>query len=355
MRCYVAETKVSPLKIIQRDRMLPAPGEILVERGERVDPVQVIGRAQVPGQFHIINVAQELGVTVRTADRYVKVKPGQAVQAGQVVASKGMLLGRSCRSPFDGHVTGTGGGRLLIEAEAEEVEVRAGYYGVVSDVYPKQGVGIEVSGALIEGAWGNGHEGFGVLQVTVKSPDKPLRSRAVDTSSRGVILVGGARLDMPALERAVELQARGIIVGGLVPELIDEVKKLSFPVVATEGIGTIPMSNQIFELLSTHDNREAILDGRFSSGWGARRPEIIIPLGAAPDTIQEPFHEDPLQVGDRVRAVRMPHTGLTGKVVEIPANMHRVATGSRLLVARVKPDSGDESVLVPIANLEFLA
>jgi len=353
MRFHLPQTTVSPLKLIRRERMLPGPGQILVQEGERVDPVQVIGIAEVPGSFHILNVAEMLGVPARSAQRYVKVEPGQEVKEGDILAMRRMPR-RVCRSPIDGQVTGSGGGRLLVESKPQRVEVRAGYYGTVERVHPNRGVSIQIAGAIIQGAWANGQEGFGVLRVTVKGRDKPLRARTVDTASRGVILVGGARLDEQALERAVELQARGIIVGGLPAELLEAVKNLPFPVLATEGIGAISMSAHIFELLSTHDGREAVIDGRFQSGWTTRRPEIIIPLPAEPGTDPLRLMEAPLKVGDRVRAIRHPHTGMTGKVLALPEAAMRTVTGARLMVAQVKPDEGEEPLFIPLVNLEIL-
>lgn len=354
MRFHLPQTIVSPLKLIRRERMLPGPGQILVQEGERVDPVQVIGIAEVPGSFHIVNVAEMLGVPARSAHRYIKVEAGQAVKQGDILALRRMPARRVCRSPIDGQVTGSGGGRLLIESKPQMVEVRAGYYGTVERIYPNHGVSIQIAGAIIQGAWANGQEGFGILRVTVKGRDKPLRARTVDTASRGVILVGGARLDEQALERAVELQARGIIVGGLPAELLGAVQKLPFPVLATEGIGAISMSAHIFELLSTHDGREAVLDGRCQSGWTTRRPEIIIPLAAEPGTEPLQLAEAPLKVGDRVRAIRHPHTGLTGKVLALPEAAMRTVTGARLMVAQVKPDEGEEPLFIPLVNLEIL-
>ncbi len=354
MRFHLPQTTVAPLKLIRRERTLPAPGKIVVQEGERVDPVQVIGIAMAPGSFHIVNVAESLGVSTRTAQRYVKVEIGQQVKKGDILALRRLPSKRVCRSPIDGQVTGGGGGRLLIEGAPQDVEVRAGYYGTVERVHANLGVTIRIAGAVIQGAWGNGQEGFGVLRVTVKGRDKPLRARTVDPASRGAILVGGNRLDDQALERAVELQVRGIIVGGLPPELLDQVQKLPFPVVATEGIGTIPMSAHIFDLLTTQDGREAILDGRFKSGWERERPEIIIPLPAEPGTDQLQLVEAPLQVGNRVRAIRHPHIGTIGTVLALPETAMRTATGARLMVAQVKPDEGGEPLFIPLVNLEVL-
>ncbi len=357
MRFYPPQAVVSPLKLLRRERMMPAHGEILVQQGARVDPVQVIGRVHARGEFRIVDVAHSLGVPIRKFQRYLQVKTDQEVKKGQVLARRRGLFGlgrKLCRSPIDGRVTGSGHGKLLIEGQSQEIEVRAGYYGTVTRIYPGRGVAIQIAGAIIQGAWGNGKEGFGVMRLTVKARNKSMKARAIDTTSRGVILVGGSSLDSQALERAIELQARGIIVGSIAPELIEEVTKLPFPVVATEGIGAFPMSAPAFDLLSTHNGREAILDGRLSGGREGQRPEIIIPLPAEPGTDALKLEEKALAVGDRVRAVRAPHIGLTGTVVALPPAAMRIATGARLPVARIRPDDEGEPVLIPVNNLEML-
>jgi len=353
MRFYPPQSVTTPLTLLRRERVLPAPGEILVQQGDRLDPVQVIGRARVPGEFRIVNVAQELGVPVRALRRHLKVKRGQQVKQGQVIASRGLLNRRVCRAPIEGTVTHQIGGRLLIEAAPHEVEVRAGYYGTVARVPSHQSVLIQVSGALIEGAWGNGLEGFGVLHLTVENRHESLEADDIDAASRGVILVAGSGLDSAALERAAELQARGIIVGGIAPELLRQAKEAPFPIMVTEGIGEIAMSSMAFKLLSTHNGREATLDGRFDNQQPPTRPEAIIPLPAEPGTDRLKFAETPLQTGDRVRAVRAPHTGLTGTVLDLPVAMH-AATDAQLTAALVQPEDAEEPVPIPLANLEIL-
>jgi hypothetical protein len=354
MRFYPSQASVAPLTSIRRRRLLPAPGEILVREGDRVDPVHVIGHAYVPGGFQIVNVAQHLEVPAHTVRRYLRVKGSQEVQRGDLLAVRRGLSRRVCRSPVDGVVVGGGGGWLLIESPPQAVEVRSNYYGTIARVLPNRGVIIQISGSLVEGAWGNGKQGYGVLRVMVGKPGEILEGRNVDASCRGVILVGGSSLDRATLEQGIELQARGIITGGVPPELVEEVAGLPFPMVATEGIGIIPMSSHVFQMVSTHDGREAILDARFQSRWETQRPEIIIPLPAEPGTDRLKPRDVPLQTGDRVRATRLPHAGQTGTVVELPVTPARIPTGAFLRAAKVQPDDGGEPLLIPVVNLEVL-
>ncbi|MFQ6102363.1 MAG: hypothetical protein ACE5OS_14190 [Anaerolineae bacterium] len=347
---YPFETQVTPLTNVRRERILPAPGEVLAHVGQRVEPMQIIARANLPGDFRILPLARLLDVPASRVKRHLRANLGDEVREGQVIAKR---FTRSVKSPIDGVITASGGGRMLIEAQPTPFELRAYIPGVVSNVLRDTGVVIEVTGAVVEGVWGTNGESFGLLKRLVKSPDESLRAEAMDPSCRGAILVGGSGLDNAALEMAQDLQVRGIVTGGLLPELVSQVKQLSFPIVVTEGIGTAPMSTPIFRLLATNDGREAAISGRAQSCWGVVRPEIIIPLPAeaVPPTQTQPGA--PLTVGARVRVVRAPYMGAVGTIVALPAHARLIDTGARVRGAEVNLNQ-KKPIFVPLANLEVL-
>jgi hypothetical protein len=331
---YPFETQVTPLTTVRRERLLPAPGDVLARVGDRVDPTQVVARANLPGDFHILLVARMLDVPASKAKRYLRVSLGDEVQRGQVIAKRGRLFAASVKSPIDGVVTARGRGRILIEAPPTSFEVRAYVHGTVSNVLHRYGVVIETTGAAVQGTWGAGGESWGVLKRRVKSPEEWLQAKAIDPSCHGTILVGGAGLSGDVLERAQELQVRGIVVGGLPPELVSHVRKLPFPIIVNDG-------------------REASISGRTQSRWGILRPEIVIPLPAEarPPALTQPG--TPLEAGARVRLVRAPYMGAVGTVIALPTRARYIETGARVHGAEV--DLGQEApVFVPLANLEVL-
>jgi hypothetical protein len=350
---YPFEIQVTPLTTVRRERLLPAPGDVLARVGDRVDPTQVVARANLPGDFRILLVARSLDVPASKVKRYLHISLGDEVQRGQVIAKRGRLFPLSVKSPIDGVVTASSRGRILIEAPLTPFELRANTYGTVSNVLHRHGVVIETTGAVVQGVWGAGGESWGVLKCMVKSPEERLQAKAIDPSCHGTILVGGAGLNSAVLERAQELQVRGIVVGGLPPELVSHVRELPFPVIATEGIGAVSMSAPAFRLLTTNDGREASISGRTRSRWATVRPEIIIPL---PAETRPPAHAQPgtpLEVGARVRLVRAPYVGAAGTVVALPAHARQLETGARVHGAEV--DLGQEApVFIPLANLEVL-
>lgn len=352
MAHYLPQTIATPLTVIRRERLLPEPGEILVSKGERVEPVQVIARANVSSSFRIINVARELRVPPSKVSKHLKVEPGEKVKEGQVVAALGGLGGRSCRSTLDGIVTGSGGGRVLIEGYPREVELRANMYGTVSRIIGGRGVEIRTTGALVQGVWGNGEEGTGVLRLLVKERQEGLPADSIDASCRGTIIVGGSQVDQEALERAVELQVRGIICGGLASEALEVARQAPLPIVVTEGLGVVPMCSPIYRLLEGNDGREVVLNAQFQSLWGRVRPEVIVPLPAEPDAEEASGFFPPLEVGDTVRVTQPPHLGVVGTVTELSTSVS-TATGDRLPAAKLESEEED-SLLVPLANLEIM-
>lgn len=356
---YASETQVTPLTEIRRERLLPAPGEVLVRAGNRVESTQVVARTGVPSDFRIVPVARLLGVPASHVERHLRVRLGDEVHQGHVIAKQKGLFGGSVKSPIDGMVTAAGGGHVLIEARPTPYELRAYVSGTVIDVIEGHGVVIQTVGGIVQGVWGAGGESIGVLKVTVRGPDGTLRARSIDPSCHGAILIGGARLSRDVLERAQEIEVRGIVTGGLSSDLLAVAEKLPLPIIVTEGIGEIPMSEPIFDLLTAYEGQEASLNGRVKSQWGAVRPEIIIPRpdetvpADQKDRGHKPYDGTPLKVGARVRIVRAPHVGAVGNVVGLPSHARRMETGAMAYCAEVEIGQGDV-VCVPLVNLDVL-
>jgi len=348
---YPFETQITPLTSISRRRILPAPGEILVHVDQRVEPTQIVAQTHLPSDFRILSLARLLNVSPAQVEGCLRVELGDEVQKGQIVAKR--FIRPAVRSPIDGVVTDSGGGRMLIEAQPTLFELPAYIPGTVRNVLKNHGIVIETTGAMIQGAWGNGGESFGVLKCMVKDPKHSLHARDIDISCQRTILIGGLEMNSEAIEAAQEMQVRGIVVGGLPPELISQAEQLPFPIIATEGIGKMPMSDPVFRLLTTNDGREASISGKVQTRWGVVRPEIIIPLPAGASAPAETPPGLPLEIGARVRALRAPYVGKVGVIAALPSRPRIIDTGARVRGAEV--DLGQENpVFIPLVNLEVL-
>jgi hypothetical protein len=353
---YPVETRITALTTIRRERLLPAPGQVLVSSGDTVSSDDVVARCQLPGEVRVIDVSGALGVPRERAAKYVRKTVGDTVQTNDVLAAPGGPFGqlrKSCRSPMDGQIAEIRGNLILIESPAATFDLRAHIMGRVTNIMPNRGVVISAAGTLIQGMWGSGGEAGGVLKVLVDSPQKPLRQRTIDVSCHGTVIVGGWILDERALERAVEANVRGVIAGGVSTALCSFLESLPFPVLITEGFGPLPMSQQAFSLLNANGGREAMLSADTQTRLGVRRPEVLISLRADEEMPGEETAILPLKTGDQVRALRAPHLGVIGTVADLPALPQVVESGARLPVAIVELDD-EGQVSIPLANLELI-
>jgi hypothetical protein len=256
---------------------------VLISTRQQVEPSDVVARATRPGAYAIIDVAQQLGVPVHRAGKYYLKQPGEFVQQGELLARrKGKLVGgRKITSPVEGRVVAAVGGRIVIEPQSDLFELRALLSGLVTNTTSGLGVTIETAGALIQGVWGTRREGYGNLTMGVEQPEAVLDGERIEVAHHGSILVCGATLDLNLLAKAQEMQVRGLIVGGVPADLREEISQHLLPVIATEGMGRIPISSPIFRLLQANEGHETMLLAPAPGRPWVNRPEIIIPLPAS--------------------------------------------------------------------------
>jgi hypothetical protein len=352
---YPPETRAMPLTLIRRERLLPVPGKVLVNTGEKVLPTSIVAQAEISGDMRVINVARGLRVPASQAARWLKVKEGDDVLAGTVVAARGLLRGGRVLSPTAGFVyrVDKAHGRVLIKVVTRPFQLAAYLGGMIASVTPGQGVVIETTGAVVQATVGFGDESFGVLQVAAHDPTDVLRAKSLDVTVHGAIVVGGAWIDEAALQQAAQLQVRGLIAGSMDGRLIDLARSLPFPILLTEGLGRIPMSWPLFRLLHSQAGREASISALTRTRWGVLRPEILIPMPADSKPALATPLGTPLTLGARVRVVRGSLQGAAGAVVGIPERPVQIDSGARVHGAEVDLEAVGQ-LFVPFANLEIL-
>ena len=349
-------TRVVPNMVMRRERMLPIRGEVLVGTGSRVRPTEIIARTATSGETHLLKVARALALDSTDLSPYLRVSVGDSVEEGDVLASgsgASRLFGRSYRSPVAGLVVGISSGRVLIQSASSPVELAAHYRGAVINVMSGLGAIIEVKGALIQAIWGSDKEGFGVLKLMIDDPEEPLYPEAIDMSCRGTVLVVPSSIDDEILHRAEEVEVQGMVVGGLDARLMSLVESLRYPVVMTEGMGVLPISAPVFDLLTEYEGQEASIRGAMEGRGGVARPEIVIYASyAGGDAELETRPEFLLESGSRVRIVRGPHMGETGIVTGFPSYPSTLLSGGKAEGVEMRLDNG-EGVFVAQANVEL--
>ena len=335
---------------IRRTRVLPVAGKVLARLNQNVSASDVVAEAQVATRHLMLDIRRSLGGTTAVeAERAITRHAGDRVQAGDVVAESGGLFSRVVRAPAAGTIVTVAGGRLLLQIESQPFQLLASVPGVVAEIIPERGVIIETNGALIQGVWGNGRVGEGVMVPLLHSPDEELTSDMLEVSLRGALVVGGYCGQVKTLRAAADLPLRGLILASISSDLQTAAAEMQYPIVVIEGFGRIPMNDAAFQLITTSEKRDVSLNATCNPALG-ERPELIIPLPAAGPTIQETTFFAPNQT---VRIQGEPYRGKMGVIVQIRPGLTVLPNGLRTMAAEVRLEK-DTQVTVPLANLEVI-
>lgn len=346
-------THILPLTTVVRERLLPAPGRVVVRVGQKVNATEVVAEGSLPREHVLINVAHSLGLSPEQAGKLIQPKKGDKLAKGAVIAESGGLIARSVRAPQDGRVVVVGDGKLMLEVGQANIELRAGIPGVVAQVIADRGVIIHGSGALIQGLWGNGRTDFGLMNNLAEKPDAILDPEMLDLSLRGSVVLGGYCSDGKALDNAAELPVRGLIISSLAPGLIQAAMHMRYPIIALEGFGQHPFNAAAHRLLTTNAKREVAVNAQAYDRYSGTRPEVMIPLPAnAPPPIPPEAAE--FAEGEQVRICRAPYYGAIGAVTALLPGLTSLPSGLKAPAATIQLQSG-EQVVVPLANMELLA
>lgn len=343
---------VLPLATITRERTLPVAGKVNVHVNQRVNPTDVIAEASFAREHVLLDVARTFGVTPNAADKMIKVREGDRLTQGALVAESGGLIPRSVKAPRAGRVMIAGSGQVLMEVGDSRIELRAGLPGVVTQVLPEKGVVIRTAGALIQGVWGNGRIDNGLMVNLLEKPEDVLNPERLDVSLRGSVILGGHVRDQETLRAAAELPVRGLILSSLLSPLIVPAYQVRYPIIVTDGFGAMPMNSAAFKLLTTNNKREVTVNAEHFDRYSGNRPEVIIPLPVSSDP-PEPNSFETFAVGQTVRLRRPPSAGMIGTLSNLPVGLSTLPSGLRAPAAEVRLENG-ETVLVPLVNLEVV-
>jgi len=171
-------------------------------------------------------------------------------------------------------------------------------------------------------------------------------------SMRGSILVGGQVRDADTLRSAAEVAVRGLVVGSIFPSLLPLANEVRFPIVVTDGFGSLPMNSAAYRLISTNNKREVTLNAEPFDRYTGARPEVIIPLPAEKRPAQ-PQDVVAFAPGQTVRIRRQPAAALIGSILSLPRGVSTFPSGLRAAGAEVRLENGQQ-LLVPLVNLEVV-
>jgi hypothetical protein len=344
---------ILPFVKIRRERTLPFPGRVVVRKGQLVAASDVIAEASLAPEHLMLNIARGLGVSEDLADSHLQVKAGVRVLEGDVLAGPVGLAKRVMRTPRNGRIVLAGGGQVLLEVESPKHELKAGLPGMVTDLLGDRGAVIETTGALIQGVWGNGRAGAGLMTVLAHSPDERLTADRIDISLRGLLILAGYCRDADVLKAAADLPLRGLILASMDSTLISLAAKMPYPILILDGFGQLPMNSAAYKLLSTSEKREVAVNAESWDRFKGTRPEAVIHLPAAGE-LPLPNDGSVFSSGQQVRALRAPHIGKIGTLMGLRPGSTVFPSGIQAQAGEVRLESGEIAVL-PLANLEVLA
>lgn len=345
-------TYIKPMATLRRQRMLPVEGLVLVNLGDKVRSGDMVARANLFSEHLMLDAGRALGISDERVEKLVQRKPGEKVEAGDILAGRRGITKRVLRAPASGRVAAVSGGQILLQVSDESSKLMARVPGEVINIEPGRGVLIECVCAWLQGAWGNGSLEDGILYFASEGADHRLTADEIDMSQRGAIMVSGYCDQRQTLELAAQVPIRGLILGSLATRLLPIAEKMPYPIVLTEGFGHMPMNPYAYELLIEHDGQEATINAQKYDVYSGERPEVIIPLEVE-GTPPPPIELQSFRLGLTVRILHGPHHGAVGEIGNILPHSTQFPSGIRAPGAEISLTDGGMTT-VPLANLEVL-
>ncbi len=368
---YTPGLRISEATFIEKKRILPLKGEVLVKVGDKVKPDTVVARTFIPGDVEIVNVAGILGLAPEDIDDVILVKEKDIIKKDQNIAiGKGLfgIVKTPVKSPINGTIENISRvtGQVIIRGEEIPVEINAYISGEVIRVFENEGVIIRTPAAFIQGIFGIGGETNGRIIVAVSSPDDILDDDKISQDFKDKIVVGGSIVTAKAVKKAISLGVKGIVVGGFNDKDLREFlgyelgiaitgsEDLGITVIQTEGFGNMPMNQKTFNLLKKMEGKEASISGATQIRAGVIRPEVIIPL--TENISMEKFQKlerEALKIGDPIRIIRQPYFGYLATISDLPSALVKLESESYVRVLKARLENG-EIITVPRANVELI-
>lgn len=360
-------------RAIHIKRSLLGKGKILVAVREEVKPDDILGQSIYSAGFMVVELAKRLGVSNDSAPKYLQRPVGKIIYKGELLAFKKDLLSKKViLAPTDSLIESydQSSGKLRLTFVPKEKVLTAGVYGIVDYVDANSGeVYIKTVVNEVYGILGTGRLRSGILRFLDHQSDLVTPAQITEDLSQHVI-VAGSLIYGEALKKAAGFGVSGMISGGLnvhdfkaMSSSIDPKVKVESDVglslVATEGFGPIPIGDDIFRILSRHEQKFVLINGNRSqiilpSGTQdsilALR-KIALPLNGALDNKPEESQAN-LKLGDMVRVVWPPFMGLQGKVINIDQTVTRLESGVSTYMVTV--ETSQRKVKISSLNIEVL-
>lgn len=342
---------IRPVARIRRSHRLPVPGNVLVRPGQNVSSGDLLAEVDLPIAQVTVDVVRALGLaSPQEAEQLIQHKVGERLEEKDIIAETGGLFSRVIRTPAPGLILSINDGSVLIETQTRHIALEARLPGLVTEIKKNQRIVIESNGALIQGTWGNGKVGSGLLVNKCDTRDSALTPANLGLDMRNSILVAGTCTDEATLNQAAQVLIAGLIIGSLPSRLIAAAEKQPFPILVTDGFGLMGINEIAYQLLSTNEGRETSISAVPMDARKGIRPEIVIALPVEGQSFDEAREYAP---GQTVRVNAYPYAGETGIMEKVFTANVLLPSGLRAPAAEVRINQVKK--LIPLVNLEVIS
>jgi len=361
-------------------RVLRGKGVLNVRVGQQVLPEEIIGEATFSAGFRTLNLSSLLSVAPQDVEKLLVRNLGQRIYKGELLAfKKGWLFGskKVVTAPTDGVLDFLNNktGELKITFLSKKVSLPAGVYGIVEAVDHERGQAIiRTQVSRIYGMFGSGRSRNGTLHILSKNDDLITKS-AILTEYEEHVLVGGSLFFKDTISAAISVGVCGIITGGIdakdyrgmvggrlvFPKKLDN--DIGISIVVCEGFGSIPIGEDIFEILQSFEGKFVFIDGNkaaislpspLSSSLvkikNTKLPELKNLDNSANIDRTEEVSE--LKPGLKVRIAGNSYLGVQGKLLAVNESLTLLPSGTRDYLATV--ETARKKIQVPVANIEII-
>ena len=119
---YTPGLKIKRVEVVNKERVLPIEGEVLVNVGDEVDFDTVVARTEIPGDAAFLHISEVLGVDPSDVEEFMLKKVGEGFEKGELLAEYVAFWGlikKYVHAPFSGYVENISGlsGQVIIRAK----------------------------------------------------------------------------------------------------------------------------------------------------------------------------------------------------------------------------------------------
>jgi hypothetical protein len=348
-KMYTTFTQITPAIHLHRSRLLPVAGTVMVRLGQKVSADDVIAEATIPTHHELVDVMKLFGLSSsKAAEQVIQRKTGEILADQDIIAETGGLFSRVIRTPVPGKIISIREGQVLLETETRKIEILAHYAGVIGEIVPNRGAVIEITGSVIQGAWGNGKFSVGPLLCKAETPSSGLTSANLEITARGSIIASANCNDEKLFDMAASLPIAGLILGSMPALLIEKALAQPYPIMLIEGFGKSGMNSAAFMYLTKYNNHEVTLNAGMDREAAEQQTEALISAAVESEIGRG---QSRITSGQLVRIHSAPFLGQSGTIEKALPGLTLLPNGLRVCAASVIMDNKERKT-IPVNNLD---